>query len=192
MHQPTLGQTCPHCNGTTFCGASKDQHGSVTPGPSCATCKAKSGLDPQTRFENVICSVCEGKSVLPPQAPSTATGKPNMSWGWWGWKTPQARVLGAVVALLAIGSMVYDGYRAGGGSRRPGKEQMEQQIKEAFGSRSGVPAKSVRLVKESDDRYSGFVETQDGHTVPVKVKMDEERFIWETQPVVPEVRYGPK
>lgn len=56
------GTICAHCNGTTLCGGAKD--GTSNHSPACATCKAKSGLDPQQDYRGVVCSVCGGTGSL--------------------------------------------------------------------------------------------------------------------------------
>jgi hypothetical protein len=55
---------CKHCNGTTYCSASKDANGKLKLRPACICCIVKAGLDPQGIYDKVICSVCGGRAVI--------------------------------------------------------------------------------------------------------------------------------
>lgn len=60
----TQASTCLHCGGTTFCGGAADASEPPNQRPACATCKVKSGLNPQQEFRGVVCSVCGGAGRL--------------------------------------------------------------------------------------------------------------------------------
>ena len=57
---------CKHCNGTTFCSASRDPTGKLKTRPACVVCLAKAGLDPKGLFDKVLCSVCRGTGMVEP------------------------------------------------------------------------------------------------------------------------------
>jgi hypothetical protein len=59
--------TCRHCNGTTFCGGSLGAGGKLKKSPACISCVVKSGLDPATIHDRVVCSVCGGVGVVEPR-----------------------------------------------------------------------------------------------------------------------------
>jgi hypothetical protein len=62
--------TCKHCNGTTFCGGSLGAGGKLKKSPACITCVVKSGLNPSTIHDRVVCSVCGGVGVVQPRKES--------------------------------------------------------------------------------------------------------------------------
>jgi hypothetical protein len=59
-------QTCKHCRGTTFCGASRDSAGNVKFRTACTTCVIRSALNPKVVYAQVVCSVCGGTGVIDP------------------------------------------------------------------------------------------------------------------------------
>lgn len=56
---------CPHCNGTTYCGARRDPSGKLKWRAACTTCAVKSALDPHKVYTQVVCSVCRGTGKAP-------------------------------------------------------------------------------------------------------------------------------
>jgi hypothetical protein len=59
-------QTCKHCRGTTFCGASRDSAGNIKFKTACTTCVIRSALNPKVVYAQVVCSVCGGTGVIDP------------------------------------------------------------------------------------------------------------------------------
>jgi hypothetical protein len=57
---------CKHCNGTTFCSASRDGAGQLKTRPACVCCLVKAGLNPNAIYDKVICSVCGGTGLVEP------------------------------------------------------------------------------------------------------------------------------
>jgi hypothetical protein len=57
---------CKHCNGTTFCSASRDTTGKLKTRAACVCCIVKAGLNPNGVYDKVICSVCRGKGMVEP------------------------------------------------------------------------------------------------------------------------------
>jgi hypothetical protein len=72
--------SCLHCNGTTFCSASRDGNGKLKIRPSCICCIVKAGLDPQGIYDKVVCSVCGGAGIVVPRAESDQRRKLSGFW----------------------------------------------------------------------------------------------------------------
>ena len=65
---------CKHCNGTTFCSASRDAAGKLKTRPACVCCIVRAGLNPKGVYDKVVCSVCGGKGMVEP-APEPVKAK---------------------------------------------------------------------------------------------------------------------
>jgi hypothetical protein len=74
---------CKHCNGTTFCSATRDATGKLKTRPACVCCVVRAGLDPKAVYDKVICSVCEGKGIVEPAQEAPAAKRQPYEWYWW-------------------------------------------------------------------------------------------------------------
>jgi hypothetical protein len=90
-----MGETkpCQHCNGTTYCGARRDETGKLKLRTACTTCVFKSALDPRVVYSMVVCSVCKGTGKEPEAPAPQAKATPPWLYAVWG---------GIAVAALAV------------------------------------------------------------------------------------------
>ena len=90
----TAPQTCKHCNGTTFCGATTTANGVVKKRVACVSCVVRSGLQHNVVYDRVVCSVCGGTGIVQSEGGKRKTQTPL--WAVLG--TPL--MLGTIIALL--------------------------------------------------------------------------------------------
>src|SRR5262245_58864185 len=71
---------CVHCNGTTFCSASRDATGKLKTRPACVCCVVKAGLNPKGIYDRVVCSVCGGRGLVEPARVAPKVKRPANLW----------------------------------------------------------------------------------------------------------------
>jgi hypothetical protein len=71
---------CKHCNGTTFCSASRDAAGHLKTRPACVCCVVKAGLNPKAIYDKVVCSVCGGRGMVEPARESVKIKRRPNRW----------------------------------------------------------------------------------------------------------------
>jgi hypothetical protein len=77
----TAVHPCKHCNGTTFCSATRDATGKLKTRPACVCCLVRAGLNPKGIYDKVICSVCHGTGLV--EAAQEPSRRPNpLRWYW--------------------------------------------------------------------------------------------------------------
>src|SRR5215472_11090438 len=72
---------CKHCNGTTFCSATRDATGKLKTRPACVACLVKAGLNPMAIYDKVICSVCRGTGLVEVTREDPRASRP-FPWYW--------------------------------------------------------------------------------------------------------------
>jgi hypothetical protein len=82
---------CKHCNGTTFCSASRDATGKLKTRAACVCCLIKAGLNPNGVYDKVVCSVCRGKGMVEPAGEPVKVKRGPDRW-----------LLAVVLALLLV------------------------------------------------------------------------------------------
>jgi hypothetical protein len=125
---------CTHCNGTSFCGASRDKTGKIRTRVACPTCLVHSRLNPNGVYDRVVCSVCGGAGRLQPKEEATApTTSPWVLYG----------VVGlVVVSFLFLAFSAVHVYR----EMRRYRDQVERYQAETARSVRDMTSKEVRAL----------------------------------------------
>jgi len=88
---------CQHCNGTTYCGASRNSAGKLKLRPACPTCIVTSKLDPNGIYDRVVCSVCRGTGLVQPE-----TYKSRVA--------PFSNKLLILTSAISVGAVLFSGF----------------------------------------------------------------------------------
>jgi hypothetical protein len=129
---------CKHCNGTTFCSATRDATGKLKTRPACVGCLVKAGLNPKAIYDKVICSVCRGTGLVELTREAPRAPRP-FSW-YWLIITPLL-----VISLAALLSSAFYSYREEH-KYDNGQDILRQRDEEAIRSTAGLPLSAIRTI----------------------------------------------
>ena len=124
---------CKHCNGTTFCSASRDATGKLKTRAACVCCIVRAGLNPQGVYDKVVCSVCGGKGMV---EPAREPVKPKR--GADRWLLVVLPLVAVAVSFFVFSAMSY--YR----QRHEDDDIVDQLLEERGGSAAVMPLSDAR------------------------------------------------
>ncbi len=129
------------------------------------------------RIEAIVCRFCQKEVPAGQAIPIKAS--PDSS----AHRTPRelSKILIGFVMLIVFGVFLVGLREVVWKSEGPSKAEMIAEIRKGIEKQSNVSIKTVELVRESSNKYTGFAETQDGIKIGVIVNVDGDHYIWKTQ-----------